>query len=434
MKFKLELPGVYDYQETAIFGPERYSCIEGSTKVGKTYPCILWLLNECGTRGGLDRHFWWVAPVFLQADIAYRRTKALLSKADPDKEIWSSNETKLTVTLKGRGTIWFKTGDDPDNLYGEDVFGVVIDEASRVKEPSWWAIRSTITATEGRVRAIGNVKGRKNWFFRLCQGAKNGTDPNTTYHKLTADHAISAGIMTPEELADAKSKLPDAVFQELYYAVPSDDGGNPFGLKAISECVQPMSEDMPVAWGFDLAKSRDFSVGIGLDQAGIVSAFERWQGPWGITKPKILGMVGNDPATIDSTGVGDPIVEEMQGEAPAIEGFKFTSQSKQQLMEGLASAIQRRAIGFPDGPIRDELEAFEYEYTRTGVRYSAPEGLHDDCVCALALAWHCMSHAVPFEMVTVRNPLRKAAIADIRAVSGDLSADFVRQRSAWESS
>jgi hypothetical protein len=33
-----------------------------------------------------------------------------------------------------------------------------------------------------------------------------------------------------------------------------------------------------------------------------------------------------------------------------------------------------------------ELEEFGYEYTRTGVRYSAPEGLHDDTVCALALA------------------------------------------------
>jgi hypothetical protein len=33
-----------------------------------------------------------------------------------------------------------------------------------------------------------------------------------------------------------------------------------------------------------------------------------------------------------------------------------------------------------------ELEQFEYQYTRTGVRYAAAEGLHDDCVCALALA------------------------------------------------
>ena len=41
-------------------------------------------------------------------------------------------------------------------------------------------------------------------------------------------------------------------------------------------------------------------------------------------------------------------------------------------------------IGGPDNI--SELEAFEYEYTRTGVRYTAPPGMHDDCVCALALA------------------------------------------------
>jgi len=55
-------------------------------------------------------------------------------------------------------------------------------------------------------------------------------------------------------------------------------------------------------------------------------------------------------------------------------------------MEGLRSAIQRREIRFPPGPIRDELESFEYTYTPTGVRYSAPNGAHDDCVVALALA------------------------------------------------
>ncbi len=55
-------------------------------------------------------------------------------------------------------------------------------------------------------------------------------------------------------------------------------------------------------------------------------------------------------------------------------------------MEGLAVAIQKREVIFPDGPIRLELENFEYEYSRTGVKYTAPEGMHDDCVCALALA------------------------------------------------
>ena len=56
-------------------------------------------------------------------------------------------------------------------------------------------------------------------------------------------------------------------------------------------------------------------------------------------------------------------------------------------MEGLAAAIHQRQIAYPDGVITTELESFEFEMTRTGVRYTAPPGLHDDCVNALALAW-----------------------------------------------
>jgi hypothetical protein len=55
-------------------------------------------------------------------------------------------------------------------------------------------------------------------------------------------------------------------------------------------------------------------------------------------------------------------------------------------MEGLAVAIQQQHIRYPEGSIVQELESFGYAYTRTGVQSSAPEGLHDDCVCALALA------------------------------------------------
>ena len=55
-------------------------------------------------------------------------------------------------------------------------------------------------------------------------------------------------------------------------------------------------------------------------------------------------------------------------------------------MEGVAVAIQRGETGYPAGVIANELESFEYEYTRTGVRYEAAQGTHDDTVCALALA------------------------------------------------
>jgi hypothetical protein len=55
-------------------------------------------------------------------------------------------------------------------------------------------------------------------------------------------------------------------------------------------------------------------------------------------------------------------------------------------MEGLSFALSQQKVRFPQGHIVKELEAFEYEYTKTGVRYTAPQGMTDDAVCALALA------------------------------------------------
>ena len=144
-------------------------------------------------------------------------------------------------------------------------------------------------------------------------------------------------------------------------------------------------------WGVDLAKSQDYTVAIGLDESGHVCRLERWQSPWNQTQDRLEELIGDSYAVIDSTGVGDPIVETLQRRCSSVEGFNFTSRSKQQIMEGLAVAIQTNSIAFPDGWLRSELEAFEYQYTRTGVRYEAPSGLHDDGVCALALALHARS-------------------------------------------
>lgn len=384
MILNYQRPRLYQKQSDAFFNDKRYSLCEASTKAGKTVGGMAWL-TERGMRGKEGQNRWWVAPVVPQASIAYRRIKRGLP-ADLIKT-W---DTDKIIQLPNKSFLWFKSGEKPDNLYGEDVYDAVIDEASRLREESWHAVRSTLTATKGQIRMIGNVKGRQNWFYRMARLAEAG-DPSMYYGKIIAADAVAAGVISAAEVEDARRHLPDQVFRELYLAEPSDDGGNPFGLKAILECLGPMSSLMPVVWGVDLAKSVDWSVAIGLDRNGRTCRFDRWQGPWPETKARIWRLVGNTKAFVDSTGVGDPIVDDLQrghgtGRRPNFEGFKFTAQSKQMIMEGLAAAIQGKKVIFPDGVIRHELENFEYEYTRTGVKYSAPQGLHDDCVCALALA------------------------------------------------
>lgn len=383
-------PWLYPKQRAAIFdgrdiegNPARYALIEASTKAGKTVGSMSWLFEQA-LLGKPGDNFWWVAPIYGQTEIAFRRLRRGLPK-----QLIKANESKLTIKLRHGPMIWFKSGEKPDALYGEDVKAGVIDEASRVREESWHAVRSTLTATRGPLRIIGNVKGRKNWFYRMARRAEAGAR-GMSYAKLTAYDAVAGGVLDGQEIEDAKEQLPENVFRELYLAEPSDDEGNPFGLKhiaAITKKEMP-SDQRAVAAGVDLAKSVDWNVVIGLDRLQMVCGFERWhQTPWDTTEQRILELVGTTPTMVDSTGVGDPIVERLQQKRMGVfEGYHFSAASKQKLMEGLAVVIQSHALSIPDGPIRAELDNFEYVYTRTGVRYSAPEGYHDDCVMALALA------------------------------------------------
>jgi hypothetical protein len=404
-------PWLYPKQKEAIFDPARYSVVEASTKSGKTAGCLVWLLEQA-LSGRPGWNYWWIAPTYAQAKIAFRRMKRAITPAG----FYRANDSELTVTLTGGTVVWFKTGDNPDALYGEDVHAAVVDEASRVKEEAWHALRSTVTATRGPVRLIGNVKGRKTWFYRMARKAA-AREPEMSYHQLTWRDAVAAGILSEHEIEDARRQLPEAVFRELYEAEPSDDEGNPFGLDAIRACIAPLSDAAPAVWGWDLAKSVDWTVGIALDAHGNVCRLFRFQAPWRETKGRIVAETGTARALVDSTGVGDPVLEDLQrgaggwtsgstphgrGSPPEalarrrnFEGFRFTGPSKQQLMEGLAVAIQQQAVRFPEGVIVSELESFEYEYTRTGVQYTAPEGLHDDCVCALALAVRARSERRP---------------------------------------
>jgi len=365
--------------------PARFSLIEATTKAGKTVGAIAWLYELAFATGAAGRNFWWVAPISAQSRVAFDRMKLALPRW-----AFSKHDSDHWIRLQNGAKIWFKSGDNPDSLYGEDVYGAVIDEASRCKPESWYALRSTLTATRGPCRMIGNVNGRRNWFYEMSRLAEKGMSDHS-YHKIIAADAVAAGVLVAEEIEGARLTLPDRVFRELYLAEASDDGGNPFGLTSIEKCVAPLSTAPVACWGWDLGKSVDWTVGIGLDVDGKVAAFERWQRPWPETLRLIIDKVGVfTPALVDSTGLGDPIVEFLQKEARSnFVGFKFSLASKQKIMEGLAVAVQRQATSVLDETHREhrlEMESFEYKYTATGVRYQAVEGMHDDIVCAHALA------------------------------------------------
>ena len=385
MRINYTRPFIYNYQRAILDSEARYTVCEASTKVGKTASHIIWLFEQplvLDLKPG--QKVWWVAPVFGQSEIAFNRMRNQIT----NKDFFKVNESKLRLTYPTGAEIHFKSADKPDSLYGDDVYAAVFDEFTRAKEPAWFALRSTLTATKAKCKFIGNVKGKGNWGYKLAQRAKNG-ERDFEYFKITAYDAVSEGLLSLDEIESAKRVLPPHVFKELYLAEASDDGSNPFGSDKIQACIAPLSTNPVAFYGIDLAKSVDHTVIIGMDRNGAVCYFDRFQKDWKGTRDAIMQLNRKVPVMIDSTGVGDPIAEDMQREFNAMHGFKYNGNSKQQLMEGLAAAIHRREITYPDGPIVNELEVFEYQYTATGVRYNAPAGFHDDCVNALALANKC---------------------------------------------
>jgi len=187
-------------------------------------------------------------------------------------------------------------------------------------------------------------------------------------------------------------RLPQRIFEQEYQAKFIDDGGEVF--RGIMDCIagdlEPYHPGKTYYAGVDLAKSYDYTVISILDGNGHLCAFDRFNDiSWTVQKQRIIDLCNKYDAyaVIDSTGIGDPILDDLNAHIRAI-GYKFTNISKRQLIESLAMSIERREITFPEIPeLINELSIFTFEQTSGGlIRYSAPDGLHDDIVISLALA------------------------------------------------
>ena len=299
----------------------------------------------------------------------------------------TKNELQKIIRLPNGGSVecWSLDGEDPAR--SRRFHELIVDEAGLVHRLAYlWhnALRPTLADYQGGAWFLGTPKGVGDFsaFFNLGQGV--GHDPEwMSWRMPTAANPFIAA----SEIEAMRLSMPELTFRQEILGEPIDVGEHPIGLEQIASCVTTLSLKPVAVWGVDLARSVDFTVAIGLDEDGQVAHLERWKSPWGLTRTRLIGLLENKVAYIDSTGVGDPIVEDLQRSGVRGVGVVFTAREKQHMVEGLIAAIQQKKIGFPDGWLRGELESLEATKTQVGTRYAAPEGLHDDGAMGLALAW-----------------------------------------------
>ena len=376
MTIEIKLPKPHAAQRAVLTSPARFRVMMCGRRFGKSL-----ISQNISIENGLaNKKVAYITPTYQLGKTFFQEICKIL----PEK-VYKKHETDLTINFITGGQIRFFTGERLDALRGLKFHLVIIDEASYIAnlEDGWLnSIRPTLTDYKGLAIFLSTPRG-KNFFYSLYM---KGGEPDWESFKFTT---YDNPHIDPSEIDAAKFQLPNVVFEQEYMANPMENAANPFGSEHINACVKDGIAGKAEYYGIDLAKSVDWTVIIGLDKAGHVVHFERFQKDWMQTKETILRLPKNLPIMIDSTGVGDAIVEELQKKFTQMHGFKFTSTSKQQLLEALANSIQTKTISYPTGLIKEELEIFEYTFTSTGVRYSAPSGFHDDCVIDLALANKC---------------------------------------------
>jgi hypothetical protein len=284
--------------------------------------------------------------------------------------------------------------DSPDGARGRAYALAIIDEAAIVPrlEYAWnEVIRPTLTDFAGRALFLSTPKGH-NYFWYLYVRGFQKKDWQSWNFPTSANPHIS-----PDEIEAARLELPERAFRQEYLAEFLEDGGAVF--RNIEACIDdsplPDKINEPVVFGVDWARDVDFTViaAIGVNSKRVYEIDSFNQVSWSLQRGRVMTMTAKwKPLLIlaEENSIGSPNIEALQNEGLPIQGFTTTATSKPPLIDALALAFEQSNIKIPRHTVLiNELQSYELELSSGGhVKYSAPSGSHDDCVIALALAWH----------------------------------------------
>lgn len=322
----------------------------------------------------------------------------------PPSIIKSKNENEMKIELTNGSYIQIVGTDNIDSVLGSNPQGCVFTEFSLQSQEAWDYIRPILKVNGGWAIFVFTPRGT-NHAYKLLESVKNNPDWFTQVLTIK-----DTGILTEADMDEERaSGMPEDLLQQEYYC-KFIDGASQF-FKGVDEVVYNDPFEQPeighqYKQGADLGKVNDFTVITNLDLCTFkVGKQERFnQMDWNLQKVKIqLAYTTFKPTimTIDSTGIGNPIVDDLSKSGLNLEPYTFTEKSRMDLLMNLKLLIESKKIKIPNDPtLIAELKSFEYQIGDKGkIRAGCPENLHDDCVMSLALAvW-----GIPSEPYKVTN-------------------------------
>ena len=281
----------------------------------------------------------------------------------------------------------FRSADNPENIEGFDYDKYFLNEAGIILKNEYLyhnAIKPMLW-TKGVRGVIGGTPKGRGLFEQLYQ---RGLDPNQPNYKSFKFSSFDNPYVPHDLLMADMKDMPERVVKQEIYAEFLDDTGVVFrGVRDIA-ILQPEEQKMDHLYviGADLAKVQDYTVLTVYDRKNNNQVYQMRfnQLEWPFQKQKIrdLSLKFNRAVVyIDSTGLGEPIYEDLVRSGVPCEPIHFTNEMKKQLIEKLSSWIELKNIHMLDlEETVQEFNSFTYDYSeKTGrVIYGAPPGFHDD--------------------------------------------------------
>ena len=340
----------------------------------------------------------WVTPTYKNSRPLWRWLLNAAAKDIKTKKL-IVNRADRTIETRGGGFLALYSGDNIDAIRGEAFDLVVMDEAARLFEYAWSdVIMPTLADYDGDAILISTPAG-KNWFWHEYL-REFDDDDYKSWQAPTKDNPHPA-IQRAAELA--RTRVPESKYQQEWLAEFLDSG-------SIFRNVREAATARPQRWsmdeldtqgprheyiiGVDWGKYEDYSVFAVIDATtSELCRLDRSNHiEYQLQLERLKQLVSSFSARqviAESNSIGDPLAEQLRRAGVPLQEFTTTNRSKQELIEALMLALEQGKIKILNDPVLiAELQAFEA--TRLpggGLRYAAPEGYHDDCVMALALAW-----------------------------------------------
>ena len=382
---------LHNAQKEIIAERDRFNVVVCGRRFGKDI-----LGHNLYSETGLDGFpAGWFSPTYKMLNDTWRDVTRILR---PIATRINSQEHRIELLTGGVLDMW--SLDTPDAARGRKYKRVIVNEAAFVPNllEAWnFVIRPTLIDYQGDAWFLSTPKGR-NGFATLAAWGQERRGGWKSWNYPT-----SANPFIPQsEIDEFQRNVTARVYEQEILAQFIDDGSF-FTRVQDSATAQPQDKaqaghEYTIGVDWARASGGDYTVFAVIDATTReLCNLVRMQGqPFDIQRARLAELhhrFNDAPILAEYNSMGAPLVEDLQRAGLPVTAFTTTAASKHEIITGLALALEQGELKLlNDATLLGELQAYEVKQRAGLPSYSAPDGLHDDTVIALALAWnHCNS-------------------------------------------